>query len=496
MIVRSLLAAAALAALATAPLPAQSGQPLPAPPAPRAGAGVPDEPRTIVSGIVYDSIGRRRLPGAVVQLVPAADPRGSSFGATADRNGRFRLDSIPAGPYLVGFFHPEVEAMGLTLPARLVSIGGARATLILATPSPATLARALCPELAPGDSSATLTGFVRDADTGAPLPGSSVVVLWTDITVDEHGMRRLRRQYPIPVGEDGRYLACGVPAATALTLRAERGDDMSGFVETEIPAGGLAWRDFGIGIADTVVTIALDSAGAAGGAGRLTVRRGDAQLSGTVRTGDGRPVDGASVVVWGSGVEGVTDAQGRFLLTGLPSGTHNVEVRRIGFQPARVAVDLGRKRPATVAVALENAVPVLEEVQVVGARDEAKDQTGFLRRSRSGFGSFITSEEIERRRALQTSDLLRMTPGLQIVPSGPMGATILMRGQCRPSIWVDGMQLMGDDSIDNIVRPSEIVGIEIYKSPGETPPQFAGTGGGGCGTIVVWTGARQRPGRR
>ena len=232
MTVRLPLAAAALLALAAAPLPAQSGSPLPAPPPPRAGAAVSDEVRTIVSGIVYDSIGRRRLPGAVVQLVPAENPRGPSFGTTADRNGRFRIDSVPSGPYLVGFFHPEIEQMGLVLPARLVAIHGARATVILATPSPATLARSLCPANAPSDSSATLTGFVRDADTGSPLPGSNVVMLWTDITIDEHGMRRQRRQYPIPVAEDGRYLACGVPAGTALTLRAERGEDVSGFVET------------------------------------------------------------------------------------------------------------------------------------------------------------------------------------------------------------------------------------------------------------------------
>jgi hypothetical protein len=496
MKIRPSIAAAALVALAAAPLPAQSGSPLPAPPPPRVGAPVGDEPLTIVSGIVYDSIGTRRLPGAIVQLVPAENPRGTSFGATADRNGRFRIDSVPAGPYLVGFFHPEIEQMGLVLPARLVAVYGARATLILATPSPATLARTLCPATPPDDSSATLTGYVRDADTGAPLTGSNVVMLWTDITIDEHGMRRQRRQFPIPVGEDGRYLACGVPSATGLTLRAERGQDVSGFVETEIPPRGLAWRDFGIGIADSTVTIAVDSTAGAAGRGRVTVRRGSAQLSGTVRTGDGRPVEGATVVVWGSGVEGTTDSQGRFLLTGLPSGTHNLEVRRIGYQPARIAVDLGRAKPATVAVALDNAVPVLEEVQVIGARDAAEDRSGFLRRSKSGFGSFISSEEIEKRHALQTSDLLRMTPGLQVVPSGPMGSTILMRGQCRPSLWVDGMQLMGDDSIDNIVRPSEIVGIEIYKSPGETPPQFTGSGGGGCGTIVVWTGARQRPARR
>ena len=486
MIVRLTFAAAMLAALvATVPLSAQVVTPRPASPQPEATS------RTVVSGIVYDSVGMRRLPSAVVQLVPATDPQGSSFGATTDGNGRFRIDSVPEGQYLVGFFHPEIEAMGLVLPTRMTTIAGARTTLILSTPSPATLALALCPAPPPGDSSATLTGFVRNADTGEPLPGSSVVMLWTDITLDEHGFRQQRRQFPIPVGEDGRYTACGVPSGTALTLRAELGTDVSGFVETEIPPRGLRWRDFGIGIADSTIAVAIDSTVGAGTVA-VKVRRGQARLSGTVRTGDGRPVQGATVLVWGSGVEGVTDAAGRFLLSGLPSGTHNLEVRRIGFQPAHVPVDLGRRKPATVTVALEQAVPVLDPVEVVGERTVA-DRTGFLQRSRRGFGDFITSDEIEKRHPIVASDLLRTTAGVQVLPGGPMGAAVLMRGNCRPTLWIDGMRLMGEDSIDALVQPSDIVGIEIYKSPAETPPQFSG--GGSCGTIVVWTGARDR-GRR
>ena len=470
-------------AVIAAPLTAQIAAPRPAMPR------LDTTERTIVSGIVYDSIAMRRLPAALVQLVPVADPQGVTFGATTNENGRFRIDSVPPGQYLVGFFHEDIEAMGLVLPTRTTTIAGPRATLILSTPSPATLALALCPPPAPGQAGGTLTGFVRNADTGEPLPGSSVVMLWTDVTIDEHGLRQQRRQFPIPVGVDGRYTACDVPTGTPLTLRAELGAEVSGFVEATVPEGGLRWRDFGIGISDSTVDVVMDSTAGAGNIA-VKVRRGEARLSGTVRTADGQPVRGATVLVWGSGVEAATDAGGRFVLSGLPSGTHNLEVRSIGYQPARIPVDLGRKKPATVTVALEKAVPVLDPVEIVGERD--RDATGFTRRSRGGFGDFITSEEIEKRHAIATSDLLRTTPGVQIVPGGPMGSTVLMRG-CRPTLWIDGMKLMGEDSIDHLVQPGDIVGIEIYRSAGETPPQFSG--GSACGTIVVWTGARKRAAR-
>lgn len=485
MTVRPTAAAAMLAVLVfAAPLTAQIAAPRPAMPR------LDTMARTTVTGIVYDSIAMRRLPAALVQLVPAADPQGTSFGATTSENGRFRIDSVPPGQYLVGFFHAEIDAMGLALPTRVTTIAGPQVTLVLSTPSPATLALALCPAPPPGQTSGALTGFVRNADTGEPLPGSSVVMLWTDVTIDEHGLRQQRRQFPIPVGEDGRYTACDVPTETPLTLRAELGAEVSGFVETTVPTGGLRWRDFGIGISDSVVNVVMDSTAGAGNIA-VKVRRGEARLSGTVRTADGQPVRGATVVVWGSGVEAVTDAAGRFILTGLPSGTHNLEVRSIGYQPARMPVDLGRRKPTTVVVALEKAVPVLDPVEVVGERAE-RDATGFDRRSRGGFGDFITSEEIEKRHAIATSDLLRMTPGVQVISAGPMGATVLMRG-CRPTLWIDGMKLMGEDSIDQLVQPSDIVGIEIYRSAAETPPQFSG--GATCGTIVVWTGARKRAAR-
>ena len=114
-------------------------------------------------------------------------------------------------------------------------------------------------------------------------------------TVDEHGLRQQRRQFPIPVGEDGRYTACDVPTETPLTLRAELGAEVSGFVETTVPTGGLRWRDFGIGISDSVVNVVMDSTAGAGNIA-VKVRRGEARLSGTVRTA-GMVLGGLGLVV-------------------------------------------------------------------------------------------------------------------------------------------------------------------------------------------------------
>ena len=47
--------------------------------------------------------------------------------------------------------------------------------------------------------------------------------------------------------------------------------------------------------------------------------------------------------------------------------------------------------------------------------------------------------------------------------------------------------------IDNLVKPEEIRGIEVYRGESDTPAEF-GTRWVQCGTVVIWTrrGFRER----
>jgi len=45
----------------------------------------------------------------------------------------------------------------------------------------------------------------------------------------------------------------------------------------------------------------------------------------------------------------------------------------------------------------------------------------------------------------------------------------------------------GADELDNLVRPSEVSGVEVYTSTAGAPAQYAGAGGGDCGMVLVWT---------
>jgi hypothetical protein len=114
--------------------------------------------------------------------------------------------------------------------------------------------------------------------------------------------------------------------------------------------------------------------------------------------------------------------------------------------------------------------------------------SGFYdRMQRHGFGYFITADQIQKQRPFSVSDLLRTVPGLEVIPS-PRGFGNIVRTieGCRPAIYLDGVRfpLMGE-SIDDIVNPMDLEGIEVYTHAAEVPAQFAA--GSNCGAIILWT---------
>ena len=56
-------------------------------------------------------------------------------------------------------------------------------------------------------------------------------------------------------------------------------------------------------------------------------------ISGTVKDDSGMPVQGASVVVVGTGIGGITNAEGAFTIPKIPVGVYTVKVLMMGKEP-------------------------------------------------------------------------------------------------------------------------------------------------------------------
>lgn len=444
-----------------------------------------------LSGVVHDSVSQGPLAGAIVQLISSGGSTHFTRTTVSDSLGWYTLSGIPYGRFIVGFFHPALDSLGLDAPLREVSVlSRAPLRLDLAIPSPARIRSVVCGSPSMQDSSGVVVGFIRDPHTQAPLTGATVNGEWVEMSFGAKGITRRVPHVAATTGATGWFALCDVPSAGVVTLFASRGADSTDLIELEIPPNGFLRHDLYLEVSPSVPLDDTTKRGDVLAPSFHAARSGEGRLSGTVVSAVGaKPIASAEVSI-AHGPETRTNERGEWTLVGAPFGTRILEVRALGFYPVRKPVSVIDGSPP-VRIALSTLQAVLETIRVK-ARSPNFDQNDFLQRRRSsGGGHFLTPEDIARRQPLVTSDLLRTVPGLDVERSDSGPATIKMRGtfedKCAPAIYVDGayMPNFSADDVDDFVHPDEIAGIEVYTGAA-LPPQFQ-KALSGCGSIVIWT---------
>lgn len=183
-----------------------------------------------------------------------------------------------------------------------------------------------------------------------------------------------------------------------------------------------------------------------------------------------------------------TDSAGFFSVETEDAGSYQLIARRIGY-PATRSGNLRLARGDTLQVEFRiSAGAVLLDPVVVTSRRRPppRDIQDFYRRAENPiFGTFMTRAEIEAAHAVRVSDLLRRIPGVQVVPVRFGVTGVLIRG-CSPAIIIDGVHARFEPSIDNLVVPMELEGLEVYRTASQIPVQYGGLRLT-CGAIMVWT---------
>ena len=442
-----------------------------------ARAQQPVKRTSAIIGIAIDSLHGRPLSGAEVMIA------GVERSLVTDSSGMFIVDSIPAGHYQVGLFHPLLDSLGISLASPEFSVGVDSTSVVrLAVPSAATLVARTCKARMRTLGNSAIFGRLTDPDTFEPVPGAEVSIVWMQYEASkETGIRQTPRLVRDSTDSNGVFRLCGLPAELDARLQANYKGVMTADVPIETsPADG----DF------VIRPLYVSRKAGAGGAGKASV-------SGRITFAGGQPAAGSHVEIIGSKAAAVANERGEFSLTGAPSGTQMLLIRHLGWTPREVPVDLSAAKPQRVAVQLQKFIPMMEPVVVKARVENALQSVGFTQRSRSGTGRFITADEIARRQPQYLSDVLRTVPGLAVQMNGTQPEIVSTRGggltnQGCVNYFVDGMrfQSMGGDAND-FVNPREVVGIEVYQAS-LVPPEFMDASGGHCTTIVVWTKQRVR----
>lgn len=444
-------------------------------------------PRARVRGEIVDSVRNRLLTGATVQL-SATDNSGRILSTTSNLQGIFQIDEVPAGTYLVGFLHPFLDSLGVESNLlRLEVSTDEPISLTLATPSAATLIEARCGAPTADLPRGMFFGTVRPT-SGAPLAGPARVrAQYNTNRVTERGLERVPNVRIATSNAEGTFAVCGVPANTTITVRGFSGADSSGFVELPVPGNGLLLRDLVIGSAQRV-----QQRTTAGGARVTSVLTGKAALRGVARNQTGQPVNGARVTLWGTGVEATANASGQYQFAALPEGTYTVEVRAVGFQPHRAPADLFAARDNVVDLTLTPLITTVDTMRVRANRAVPLEE--FERRRKLGFGHFLTEDDLKKKGPTYMGDIFRGLPGVVTMPGQFGRDRVLIRGtgmtgDCAPAVFLNGLYVnIEDGDLDNIINPKDVRAIELYSRVASIPLQFQTRNG--CGSAVIWTGAR------
>src|SRR5262249_11727720 len=257
------------------------------------------------------------------------------------------------------------------------------------------------------EQTAAVLGSLREVNTQKPIADAEVRVEWSESSVSkELGITRRLKSVRSPTDSLGRFRLCGVPndAGVLLRAKARRFDGPP----PELVLGGrqLAIRSLSLDLKDSVARAANNG----------VVDHGTATLRGRVQQEDGKPLGEAQVLVLGLQNGAQSSAAGTFELSGLPGGTHTVEVRAIGYGRKREMIELHPDQATELSVKLVKVATVLPELAVNAKA--AANRAEFDRNKEHGMGHFITEADIQRRNPLRTEDLFRSVPGLSVVPSG------------------------------------------------------------------------------
>lgn len=414
-----------------------------------------------VRGTVHDSL-RTGRPVAAAEVVLL----GSNRRTTTDERGRFEFADAPAGDVTVAFWAPWLDS--LALPPLQATVRSGPASVMLATPSLRSYQLAVCGTTL-SESEGILIGELRAPD-GSPLEGVAVGARWHETLLGIGQIERRLRAALDTANASGFFALCGVPADAEFAVVA--GNDLLATGEIVLGLGNspVMRRDLTAAPAGVVATVR----------GRLVGP-------------DSQPLAGATVAATGdTAIRARTDADGRFVLTGVPRRSMQLVARAIGFIPTLQSLE-----PLGDEVDLDDMlVPRLPQalatVTVTG-RPMTLAQLEFDTRKARGIGQFVDEEELSKLPMVNASNLASMMQGVRAVGSGRNRRVMLQRlsfgggstsTACAPRWFEDGAQTGALDAQDEEALLARAKRIEVY-SAAEAPARYNDFDG--CGVVLIWT---------
>jgi len=221
--------------------------------------------------------------------------------------------------------------------------------------------------------------------------------------------------------------------------------------------------------------------------------------------GDGLPIADANLVLMNEDevvvASAVSDAQGAFVLRLRAGGRFSLAVSHLGYADWETApFDLASDVVLDLEVKLGIEAIPLEPITVIAEGTMGLGPLAAFRERMADpslNGYFLEEDDIARRPMAKPSDLVLAFPGMSVglasAASGIDRGVILGNG-CPSRTFIDGVRVQqgAGASIDDLLPPEQIAGVEIYPRASGTPIQYldnsySAASGRGCGLVLFWT---------
>ena len=449
-----------------------------------------------VEGTITERGRTRPIRNASVEATRLEPEPIISFTATPDDHGRFHLDSLPAGLYMIQLASATLDSLELALaPSELRVVAGRTARADFSLPLGIALRDAVCAGRSLGKGKGVVAGRAVDADTEQPISNAAVVVAWNEITVDNATLKSNSRARgaAVTTGPRGEFRLCGVPTGSWLSIQLQHGNRAGGIARVTVSDDeGAVVHNLSLSMRAAPTLATLDSVESTAqrrasdpapdddaSTGHLT---GVAAVTGTVRDPAGHPLPDVEIRVANARSVTTTDSAGKFALNGLPAGSQLLYARRLGYVVKEANVELRSDKSVTRDLQMQRIVS-LDSIRIVGQRNRYPEFE--YNRKNNFFGRYLTADEIARRKPTEVADLLVQLGRFTLSGQGAETKAMsdLAKRQhpaCEESnVVIDGIE----KAVLNFFPPSQIAAIEVYPDGTTAPSPYRSD----CGVIVIWT---------
>lgn len=208
-------------------------------------------------------------------------------------------------------------------------------------------------------------------------------------------------------------------------------------------------------------------------------------IRGTVASDMARPLVGAQVSIPGTGLGGLTNNGGQFILLNVPAGEHTIRVETLGFGAQERQVTVTAGETVNIEIRLDETAIALDALVVTGTAG------GQQSRALGNVVGRVSAAEVQAVTPVtNVTDMLSTNvPGVRIMASGGevgSGGIQRIRGVssislgAAPLVYVDGVRVSGGNEAPGIgtvaftdgapspmndIPPENIESIEVIKGP-------------------------------